>query len=174
MALIFLLAWRASLGGPSEYLNMVRKCVENFLQAFEKKFQPKKQDFWPKRVSKQAETSWQNPVFWVETLFQRLVKNYLRTFWPCSRYSEGPPRLALYANKKIRIIRRTNRIICQVKSKYLDFWRKWVSKRVETSCPNPLFWVETFFSRACRKFSTHFLTMFKVFRRCTQTSSLHQ
>ena len=151
---------------------MVRKCVDNFLQAFEKKFQPKKQGFVRKSQPVLRPVLVKNPVFWVETFFQRLVENFLRTFWPCSRYSEGPPRLALHASKKIGIIRRTNRIICQEKSKYLDFWRKWVSKRVETSCPNPLFWVETFFSKACRKFSTHFLTMFKVFRRCTQTSSL--
>ncbi len=41
-----------------------------------------------------------NPVFWSKTFFQRHLENFLRIQRTCSRYLEGPPRLALYARKK--------------------------------------------------------------------------
>ena len=81
-------------------LNMVVKCVENFLQSFGKKFYPKKQVFDENWVSKRVGTSGPNPVFWGKKFSQRTVEHFLRTIRPCSRYSEGPLRLVLYVSKK--------------------------------------------------------------------------
>ena len=42
---MLLLTQRTRLGGPFRYLEHVRQAIENFLEAFEKKFQPKKMGF---------------------------------------------------------------------------------------------------------------------------------
>ena len=64
--------------------------------------------------------------------------------------------------------------LCQEKWKILDFLRKSGLKTGWDFLTKPCFLRWNFFSKGCRKFSTHFTTMFKVFRRSAQLSSLRQ
>ena len=129
-----------------------------------------KKSFNSKKMSKNEAQNrvgifWQNLIFWAETFFQRPLENFLLALRTCSRYLKGPLNLALCVSKKIVTTRRTNQILCQEKWKKLRFWKNEAQNRVGIFWQNPIFWAETFFSKASRKFSIDFTNMFKVSER---------
>ena len=69
--------------------------------------------FWKIDLKKGVEISPKNTVFQGVFAFQITLKNFLRIQWPCSRYLEGAPGSYLYAQTKIRTVRRTNQKIFQ-------------------------------------------------------------
>ena len=104
-------------------------------------------------------------IFHLKHFFQMSQENFLCALWLSSRYLKASPNIVLYASKKIRTIRHVKENILKEKYKKPGFWKIESQNRVETSCQNTHFSLETFFSNAPRKFSIHSMTMFKVFKR---------
>ena len=102
-----------------------------------------------------------------------LVRRMILIFWLALRAGLGRSSEYLERGRKVR-----RKVSTSLWKKFSPqkrgFGRKWVSKRVGTFWPNPLFWGETFVSKAFRNVSRHFTTTFKVFRRSTQPSSQRQ
>ena len=89
---ILLLTQRTRLGGPFRYLEHVRKANKKFLEAFEKRFQPK---IWVRNeVQNQVGKFWQNLMFWAET-FSKMSWNFFKNAtvkqnnWPLYMHQES-------------------------------------------------------------------------------------
>ena len=69
-------------------------------------------------VGKLCNYASQNLIFDSKLFFQMAVKNFLHTLPPCSEYSEGLPKLGLYASNNIKSIRRTDeKILTKIRKK---------------------------------------------------------
>ena len=122
---------------------------------------------------------WNIPIsFWASFLshfvsrnfFQGLLKYFLWTSRACLRYLKGLSNLALYVSKKIATARHTNQIICKEKWKKLIFSKNEAQNGVRIFWQIVMFWAETFFSKASRKFFVNFTNMFKVSERSAYSS----
>ena len=93
---------------------MFVKPIENFLGAFEKKFQPKKTGFV--RIF-QPDFELHFLLIFGLKLFSKVSRKFSIGLRPCSRYRKGPLNLALCVSKKIVTARHTNKKILAKKRK---------------------------------------------------------
>ena len=125
----------------------------------------KKNEFLESQAQNQVGIFWQNLFFALNLFFQRLLENFPLALRTRSRYLKRPPNIAVCVSKKIVTAPHTNQIICQKKWKKLRFWKNEAQNQVGIFWQNPIFWAETFFSKASRKFSIGLTNIFKVSER---------
>ena len=116
-----------------------------------------------------------NPIFFTQNFFQWFWETFLYVVWLCSSYLRDCLNIVLYPGKKNqeRTTRQTDYMAGNAKKFAFLLW-KWSWEAMGLSFKNNHFGLKTFFSQALRKFSIRRMTMFDIFKRRAQHSSLRQ
>ena len=142
--------------GPSRYLEHVREVPRKCYRGHSKESFISKNEVL-------SEYSEKTSLSEVKLFFQRHLENFLCTVILCSRYLEGPPNIVFCVSKKSGSYDTSIRLYVRKSDKNLNFEKTKLKMRLEYSDKTSLFEVKFFFfSKASRKFSVHFHTMFKV------------
>ena len=113
--------------------------------------------------------------FHSKLFFQWFWETFLYVVWLFSSYLRDCLNIVLYPGKKNqeRTTRQTDYMAGNAKKFAFLLW-KWSWEAMGLSFKNNHFGLKTFFSQALRKFSIRRMTMFDIFKRRAQHSSLRQ
>ena len=127
-------------------LNIVIKSIEKFVMVPEKNFLLKNSNFFRiKLFESDLNFSFSKPPILRWFFFRGPLQIFLWILWLCSRYLKDPPKVVLYASKKIMTVQRTNTIVCQEKWKRFGFWNLKLRLWPEYSDKTTVFEVKLFF-----------------------------